>query len=242
VAIVNEALASRFWPDGRAVGRRVQVVDETTPREVIGVVANARFASFGDRVGPLILLPARQRGGSQLTLHVRSASPPSSVLSDIVRLASALDPNVAIQKGTTMRAAMAFSLFPAEVARAVFGIAALIGIVLASCGVYALVSYTCEQRLKDVGVMVALGASPRHVFRTVVGGTLVFVSIGLLAGAIIAGGAMRVFRSLLYGVSSWDPLTFAAVAIGLAGIALAAGVAAARKGLRLDPVVALRDR
>jgi predicted permease len=241
VAIVNKAFADRFWPGTAAVGRLVRIDDEPVPREVVGVTANARYASFGDDVRPLLILPADQRAGAQLTLHVRSLSEHAAVLGDVVRLAQAIDPNVALQKGTTMRSAMAFSLFPAQVARAVFGIAGAIGLVLASCGLYGLISYACEQRRKDVGVMLALGASRRHVLRTVVGGGLVVVLCGIVLGAGLASGAGRLFAALLYGVRPTDPLTFASVGIVLAGVALVATGTAVRRSLRVDPIVTLRE-
>jgi predicted permease len=240
VAIVNETLARRYWPDGSAIGKHIQVEGEAATREVVGIAANARYASFGGEVGPFVLLPARQRSGFQLTLHLRAASTAPPVLSDVVRLAREIDPAVALQKGTTMREAMGFSLLPAQVARTVFAVAGLVGLALASCGLFGLVSYTCEQRLKEIGVMVALGASRKRVLGAVVGGTFMFVFSGLAAGTVLAAAAMHVFRALLYGVTSWDLTTMAGVVMVLAGVALASSVAAARKGLNVDPVVALR--
>jgi predicted permease len=241
VVIVNKAFVDRFWPAGAALGRHVTIHDEPVTREVVGVTANARYASFGDDVRPIVIVPAHQRPGSQLTLHVRSASESGAVLGDLVQLAHTIDGNVALQQGTTMRAAMSFALFPAQVARAVFAIAGIIGLVLASCGLYGLIAYTCEQRRKDVGVMIALGAARRHVLRAVVAGGLVAVLGGLIAGAGLASIAMRVFASLLYGVHPGDPLTFASVGLILIAIALVASGTAAHKSLRVDPSATLRE-
>jgi predicted permease len=241
VAIVNEALARRYWPTTSALGRRLRISGEQAPREVVGVVANARYKSFGGTIGPLVVLPALQRRGAQLTLHVRSKAGADPVLADVLRLARDIDPQVAPQKVTTMRAAMAFSLFPAQVARAVFGAAGLIGLVLAASGLYGLVAYTCELRLKEIGIRIALGARRLQVFRAIAGGTIVLVLAGLIVGAGTAAAIMRLFAAFLYGVSPWDPLTFAIIAIVLLGVTLAATTAAARRGLNLDPAVILKD-
>lgn len=241
VAIVNEALARRYWPHTSALGRRLRISGEQAPREVVGVVANARYESFGGAIGPLVVVPALQRRGAQLTLHVRSKTGANPVLADVLRLARDVDPQVAPQKVTTMRGAMAFSLFPAQVARAVFGAAGLIGLVLAASGLYGLVAYTCELRLKEIGIRIALGARRPQVFRAIAGGTTVLVLAGLIVGAGTAAAIMRSFAAFLYGVSPWDPLTFATIASALLSVTLAATTAAARKGLNLDPAVILKD-
>lgn len=136
---------------------------------------------------------------------------------------------------------LGFSLFPAQVARTVFGIAGLIGLVLTASGLYGLVAYTCEPRLKEIGIRIALGASRRQVFRTVAGGTTVLVLAGLIGGGGLAAAVMRQFAVFLYGVSPWDPLTFVSIAVALLGVTLAATVAAARKALKVDPVAILKD-
>jgi predicted permease len=241
VAIVTEAMAHRYWPGEDAIGKRVRIEGEPAEREVVAIARDARFASFGDDIGPFIFLPVRQVYGPQATLHVRVTTDSSSALADIRRLVRDIDQNVALSDGQTMRGAMAFRLIPVRVAHTVFSIGGLIGLLLGAGGLYGLVCYTLERRLKEIGIRVALGASRRQVLRLITGGAVRLTVIGILVGVAIAAGAMRLFSALLYGIGAVDPLTFGVIGTLLLAVTAAAGYAAARKGLDVDPVVVLRE-
>jgi hypothetical protein len=238
VAMVNEALARRYWPGGDALGKRLRLGEDLAEHEIIGIAKKARYASFGGEVQPFVFLPFAREGW----VHVR-VSPSlnaSNALAHIRRLAHAIDPRVPMARGQTMREAMALSLVPARLGKAVFGITGLIALLLAFIGLNGLVYYTLEQRMKEIGIRVALGATRRAVFRVVVGRTVRLTAIGIALGGAVAAALTRLLAALLYDVSPTDPLTFGAIAALLLLVTLVAGYAAARKGLDVDPIIVLR--
>jgi predicted permease len=239
VVIVNETLARRLWPGEDALSRRLRVGDESVEREVIGVVGDARFTSYGD-VAPLVLLPLPSTYGRFLTLHVRTSLGSAEALADIRRVASELEPNVPVI-GETLRETTSFRLIGTRIARGVFGIAGVIALLLAAVGLYGLVAYSAQQRMREIGIRVALGASRRAVFAVLVGGAARMTLVGVAAGILLALGASRLIAGFLYGLSPTDPLTYVAVAALLLVMALASGYAAARRGLRVDPMSVLRS-
>jgi predicted permease len=240
VAIVNEALARRLWPDADPVGQRLGIGDASTDSEVVGLVRDARFESFGDAIGPLVFLPVRQWLSTSLTLHVRSSAPPSDTQRAIRRLAGEIDVDVPMGENGTLRDALAFSLAPLRALRGLLGVAATIGLVLAAGGLYGLVAYTVHRPFREIGIRVALGATRGQVFRTIVGRAVRLTSVGVVAGLALALAAVHLLAAVLYGISPTDPLTFGGVAVLLVLVTLAAGYAAARRGLRIDPAVVLR--
>jgi predicted permease len=241
VAIVNETMSRRYWPTSGAVGQRLRLDGETQPREIVGVVKDAMYASFGGEVRPFVYLPAQQMFGPQLTIHVRSGAESSAVLTDVRRLVSEIDRRAAPQRAQTLREAMGFALIPAKIAQGVFGVTGVIGLLLAAGGLYGLVCYTVARRLKEIGIRVALGASRTTIFRLIVGGAVRLTVIGVVAGIALAAAGTRLIASFLYGLSPLDPVTFAGIAALLIVVTLGAGYAAARHGLSLDPIAALRQ-
>jgi macrolide transport system ATP-binding/permease protein len=240
VAIVNQAMARLFWPGQDPIGKRVRLKrEEETEFEVIGVIGDAKYWSYNEDIGPLVIVPHAQHHEGALVLYVRTVASPASALADIRRVVADLDPNVA-HMGRTMRESMAFALAPARVAQMVFGVAGAVALLLAVGGLYAFVCYALEQRLKEIGIRVALGASRRRVLQVVMGSAFRLTVVGVLIGLALAAGVARLASSLLYGLSPTDPLTFGGIAVLLMAIALAAGYAAARKGLNVDPMVVLR--
>lgn len=243
VAIVNEAMARRFWPEESAIGKRIRIVSEPgdigTEREVVGVAKDAKYGSFGGDVGPFVFMPALEGFGRAQTLHIRAAST-SPVLAEINGLVREIDGSVAPQSSQRMREAMSSALLPAQIAQTVLGVAGVIALFLATGGLYGLVCYTLEQRLKEIGIRVALGASREKVFRLIVGGTVRLTAVGIAIGVLLAAGAMRLLSWLLIGLSPTDPLTFAGIAALMVAVSVGAGYIAARKGLSVDPVAVLK--
>jgi predicted permease len=239
VVIINEAMARRFWPRGDAIGKRMRLAGDGADREIVGIARDARYGTFGAAAGPFIFLPLT-RYPSMLTLFVRTTTAPADALSGIARITRELDSSVAPQSPQTMREAAALALVPLRVGRLVFGVAGAIAFLLAFGGLYGLVSYTLEQRLKEIGIRVALGARRRNIFEVIVGGAVRITIVGVAAGLALAAAATRLLSAVLYGVSPTDALTFGGIAALLIAMALAAGYAAARKGLSVDPAVVLR--
>lgn len=237
VAIVNEAMARRFWPGEETLGKRIRVGEDYLEREVVGIARDARYSSFGGEIRPFLFVPLAKYP-SMLTLYVRSARA-TDARAAVAGIARELDANVP-QRARPMREEMALALVPLRVARLVFGAAGIIALLLAAGGLYGLVSYTLEQRLKEIGIHVALGATRGDVFRIIVGGAVRLSAAGLALGFLLAAATTRLLTSFLYGLSPTDPATFAGIAGLLVLVTLAAGFGAARHGLNVDPMVVLR--
>jgi putative ABC transport system permease protein len=239
VAIVNEAMARRYWPERDPIGKRFGLGEGLAEHEIVGVARDARFSSFGGDIEPIVFLPAFNAG----RLHVRTTGLPADVSRSVRRIVQETDPNaVPYMSGQSMRESMAssMSLVPVKIARTVFAVAGVIALLLAAGGLYGLVSYTVEQRMKEIGIRVAMGANRLSVFRVIVGGTFRLTGVGLVVGFAIAAGVMHLLSRFLYGLSPMDPLTFGGIAALLALVTLGAGYTAARRGLDLDPMVILR--
>jgi len=238
VAIVNEAFARRYWQDQDALGRLIGLGEDGAEHEIVGVVRDARYSSYAGAVEPFVFLPAA--GERQPYLHVRTGSLPATTAADIRRLAYDIDARVATGSIRPLREAMTFPLLPARIAQTVFGVAGIIALLLAAGGLYGLVCYTLEQRLKEVGIRVALGATQSDVFRVIVGSTLRIAVTGVVLGGVLAAATTRLLGALLYGLSPVDPLTFGTIAVLLLCLTLAAAYIAARRGLDVDPLTVLR--
>ena len=235
--VINEAVARQFWPGQDPVGKRIGLRQEDLQEyEIIGVAADARLVSLAGEVPPLVFL----RGPAGGTLHVRATGPPVELLAEIKRIGQEIEPNLPPFSGQTLGEAMADSLLPARVSQIVFGVASLIALLLASGGLYGLVAYTLEHRLKEIGIRVAMGATRVGVFRTIIGGAAKLTALGIVIGAGLALAVTRLLTSFLFGVSPTDPVIFGGIALVLAAVTVGAGYAAARKGLNVDPMVALR--
>jgi predicted permease len=238
VAIVNEAMARRFWPEDEAIGKRIQLGEDLSAHTIVGVVRDGRYTSFGGDVPPLVFLPGLAGRG---TLHVRAGMPPDPALTMVRQTAYAIEPSLPPFSGRSLREAMASSLVPGRIVQLVLGIAGLIALLLSSGGLYSVVRYTIARRQKEIGIRIALGATGFDVFRLITGSAARLTTAGLAVGLLIAAGTTRLMSALLYGLDTFDLLTFAAVAALLLFVAMSAGYAAARAGLSHDPVALLRS-
>jgi predicted permease len=242
VTILNETLAGRLWPGEDPIGKRVRFggVDAPT-REVIGVARDARYKTLGEGPQPYLYRPVAQLYGSDLSLLVRSQGDPA-LLSDAVRReVRALDSRLPLSRLATMDEHMGFALWWTRMGAALASVFGALALVLAAVGLYGVLAYSVSQRTREIGIRMALGARPGDVVRLVVGDGLRLglagVGVGLLAGVLLG----RVMSSLLYGVGSADPATFAGLALLLCATALLASYVPARRAARVDPMVALRQ-
>jgi len=243
VVIVNEAFAHRYWPGRPALGQRVRVRSaDATPLTVIGVARDAKERSLAETPQPKVYLPLSQDYDGQATLLVRSAGAPAAVLPAVRGVITGLEPRMPVKDVRTMHELLAGrALLLPRFAASLAGGFGILALVLAVVGLYGVVSYTVGQRVKEIGIRVALGADRRRVARMVVGGGLRQASLGVAIGLALALAATRLLHGLLFGVGTADALTFGAVAVGLTGVALAASWIPARRAARVDPMVALRS-
>jgi ABC-type antimicrobial peptide transport system permease subunit len=237
VAIVNTEMARRYWDSPeRALGARLSLAGESL--QVVGVVADTLRADL-EGSNPELFLSSRQRPAASAGLLVRSADPAASAAMVRAQL-RALDADVPVYQMRPLRDALDEDLSSSRVLGSLFVAFAVLALVLAASGLYAVVSYSASQRVKEIGVRVALGALPGDITRMMLRQTGVLVAIGvtlgLVGGRVLAIGA----STLLYRVSPSDPATYAGVAATLGAIAFLASYLPVRRATSIDPVSALR--
>jgi predicted permease len=240
VAVVNEAMANHFWPGQDAIGKRFSFFGDPTLIQIIGVTANTTQFAIGETPQSEVYRPITQDYSPQATLQVRTASAPSSVLASVREKVQGLDKNLALTNIFTIGEILDQGLWASRMAAALLSLFGFIALVLAGVGIYGVMAYAVAQRTREVGIRMALGARPLDVMRLVIGQGMLLAGAGIVVGLLAAFGVARLFSSLLYGVSTTDPLTFGIVTLVLALSALAACYSPARRAMRVDPIVALR--
>ena len=242
VAIVNESLARRLFGDADALGQRIEVDTplSTTPTTytVVGIATNAHFVDFTGAVDPYVYVPFAQDYHSRVSLVVKTAG--VTAIPQIRAIVRQMNPNLPVTNAMPLADVTAIGLVPQRVAAWLSGTLGFVGLLLAALGIYGVTSYSVGRRTREIGIRIALGADDRSVVRLLVGQGLRLAGIGVGAGLVAAALAAQFLRSLLYGVSSVDPLTFAGAALLFSLVAAIATYVPARRAARLDPLAALR--
>ena len=240
VMLVNETLARRAWPGEDAVGKAVQI-DSTHFRKVVGVVANVRETSLEEQSGAAMFLPVTQTNDlAEVQLIIRTRLPPEAVTPGVKAALRSLNPNQPVRDLQPLQDVVDRVVSPRRFFAVLVSGFALFGLLLASLGIYGVISYSVTRKTKEIGIRMALGASTREVRMDVVGKTLRMALIGIAAGTAASILVSRLIASLLFGVSPADPVTFIFMVLVLGLVALAAGYIPARRASRVDPTVALR--
>jgi putative ABC transport system permease protein len=245
VVLVNEALARRYFPNTSAIGQRLNL-DDGPPYEIVGIVANTMNADLDDVAEPVVYQSLAQRAPQAMWLIVRAQPDPSGhenvtqLTSAIRRELAGLDANLPTSEAKTLHEAYRERSSPKRVITALLGIFASLALLMATVGLYAVMSFAVAQRTHEIGVRMALGAQARDVFSFVVKQGLRLVSLGIFIGLLGAYAVTRLLSQILYGVTATDPLTFALVAGLLLVTALVACVVPALRAMKVDPLIALR--
>ncbi len=247
VMIINETAANRFWPGEDPIGKQITLPSAANPTTtvvltVIGLTRDVRQSSLGDAPSPEIFLHFMQPGPqwSWLVLVVRTAGDPSALSGAIKNAAALADREVPIAEISTMDDVLAHSLAQPGLFTMLLGGFAALALVLAAVGLYGVVSYTVTQRMHEMGIRAALGAGPGDIARLVLRQGVALTLVGTLIGMAGAIAVSQLLTHLVPSVQPNDPLTFAAVAALLLGVALVASLLPACRAMRVDPIVALR--
>jgi predicted permease len=245
VAIVNEKLAERLWAGESPVGRQIEWPspegERHGPIEIIGVAKDTKYRSLLAEPSTLIYLPVLQNYNGRETLLVRTAGDPSGVVPALRNVVAGLNVDLPVYGVKTMSEQVADSLWQQRMAAALIGSFGALALLLTAVGLYGVISHWVAQRTHEIGVRMALGATPKDILGLVLGRGMTVAVLGVVLGVLAARGATRAMSALLYGVGTTDAGTFAAASLLLAAVALAASYFPARRATKVDPMAALRD-
>src|SRR6202034_3628717 len=238
VVIVNQTMANRFWPGTNAVGHQVHVWGEW--RTVVGVAHDIKYHRMNEDPRSFIYLPQLQADGTDANILVRAAIPTAAVISDVRAAAKSLDTKVQPIETDDLEGLLHVSLFANRIAATLASVLGAVGMLLAAIGIYGVLSYSVNQRLREIGIRIALGAQTKDVLRLVVGHGLRLALFGAALGAIVSILARRGMSRLLFGINATDPMTFVVVLCVVTSAAALAAYIPARRATRVDPIAALR--
>jgi len=239
VMVINEAFAKRFWPGQVALGKTVHTAGKDWT--VVGVVPTGKYVRLGEDPAPFMWMPVAQEWDAGITIVIHTKGDPASLIPTLRAEVRALDANMPLSSVKSLDQYLGIALLPARLAGTVLGVFGVLGLLLASVGVYGVMSYSVSQRTREIGIRMAIGASQSDVVRLIMRQGLTLVVIGSVIGLAGAFGASRFLRSVLYGGQSLDAVTFVAVPLLLVAVAAFAMWLPSRRAAALDPMIALRQ-
>ena len=243
VTIIDERLAREYWPDQDPIGKRIRFgppEDNEPWHTIVGVVGEVKHERLDASTRKSVYLPHAQVpiGGTRIV--IRTEGRPESLISAVRNQVRELDPDLPLTRVMPMTDVVARSVWQQRLYTALFGVFAAVALILATVGIYGVMSYAVSQRTREIGLRMALGAQPTDVLKMVVGHGAMVTAIGVVVGLAAAVGLTRLMSTLLFGVTPTDPITFVVVSVLLAGVALGACFVPARRAAKVDPMIALR--
>jgi putative ABC transport system permease protein len=239
VVLINEALAHTYFANHNPIGRRIKVGDSLWA-PIVGVVRDVRESGLETPSAPTMYFSYLQFPQNEMTLVISTSAPPMSIVGAVRAAIHSVDPNQPVYDVETMDQVVSNSISDRRFYLSLLGTFAVIAFALAIAGIYGVMSYAVTQRTREIGIRMALGARASSVRRLVVREGMMLVSAGIACGAVMSLLLTHLLSSLLYGVSSTDPITFLCVAILLGGVALVASYVPARRAAAVDPTISLR--
>lgn len=243
VVIVNEAFVKAFLPDRNPLdcymGFRWSA-DAKPDRKIIGVVADSRSDSLRRDVSPMVLVPHTQIGLADMTVYVRTSLPSIQLFNVLRKQVHEIDSRVPIYDLSTMEDQLDNSLAGERLMSFLSSLFGILATVLAMIGLYGITAYSVAQRIREIGIRIALGAQSRDVLGCVIREGMILATIGIGVGLAVAWGLTRILRSLLFGITSTDLFTFVCASLLITGVALLATYIPARRAAKIDPMEALR--
>ncbi len=245
VILINESLAKQYFPGVDPIGKRIgsgrRATAETRWREIVGVVGNVRFFGLEQEESPAIYFPHAQVASRRMNIVVRLESDPAALAAALRNTVWQFDRDLAIPQMQTLEQVIALSVASRRFSLLLVGAFAGLALLLAAVGIYGLMAFAVTQRTREIGIRMALGAQPREMLGLVLGQGMALTGIGAGIGIALAMLLGRGMGALLFGITPYDPATFALVAMALMGISALASYIPARRAMRVDPVVALRN-
>jgi putative ABC transport system permease protein len=243
--VINDTMSRQYWPNQNPLGARLDLGFAATGQEktyltVVGIVGDSRIGSLQSAPEPEIYLTYREFMLPFMTAVVRTDAGTASVATGLRSALAGVDPSLAIGRVRPMPDVVSSSVSQPRLRALVLGAFAVLALLLATIGIYGLVSYSVATRTREFGIRLALGADKRSVLSLVVGGGVRLLAFGILIGLAGAWALTRLLSSLLYGITATDPLTYAALSALLVAVGALASYIPARRATRVDPMVALR--
>jgi len=239
VIIINASMARRFWPGEDPVNKILMRGDEQD--RVIGVVDDVHEESVESNLGAQVYYPCTQQGPSRAQLVVRSSLPASSLAPSVLRTLRELNPNQPASEFRPIRTIVDHAVSPRRFFMLLVATFAGLGLLLATLGIYGVISYSVTRQTPEIGVRMALGATAGRVQRQVLANTLRLTGIGIAIGTVIAIVVSKAIASLLFATSPWDFASYVGMAVALLVVAVASGYIPARRASGINPMVALRN-
>jgi predicted permease len=240
VAIVNQTFAKRLFGTADAVGRHYPT-GSGRQNEIVGVVEDGKYSSLTEDPAPAVFFPIEQNSDSDLTLLVRSAPGAAEMIPAVRQAIANVDAGIPVFNLSTWPDALSLVTFPARAATIALGVLGALAIVLAVTGIFGLANYTVSRRMRELGIRVALGAQNNQVLGTALGRIGWLLGVGSGAGLLLGIGASRLLASIVYPATSADPLVILMVVLTMAILGLVSAAIPARRAMRVDPAVLLRD-
>jgi putative ABC transport system permease protein len=239
-AVISDAMARRYWPNGNALGQRLER-EGGASLEIVGVARDTKVQTLGEAPEPMIYLPLDRGYAHLLRVIVRSSTSPSVVIAAVRREVVALDPGVAIFESGTMAEHVGTMLFPYRAAAWLSALLGGFGLLLSSIGLFGVVAFAVARRTREFGIRMALGETPRGIVAMVLAEQTRIIALAMAIGLALGLGVARLLAGVVFGISWSDPITIVAVLMALAGVAVVASYLPAARASRLSPSAALRE-
>ena len=238
VAVVNEAFVARYWPGQDAIGKRLNA--DGGWRTVVGIVRNSQTNDLSETAQPLLYLPLLQDYSHTVTIHARVAGDPLAYATAIENTVHELNADLPVYDVVTLKGRVQVVSTNERIAGVFVGCFGVLALALAAIGIYGVIAYTTRQRTQEIGIRMALGAQQKEIFDLILGQGLRLTALGLTIGLAVSLLLTRFLRSLLFGVTTTDPVTFSVVVALLCSAALVACYLPARRAMNVDPMESLR--
>src|SRR5215472_15201687 len=240
-AIINDTMAAKYWPNQDPLGKRFQLPQGKSFLQVVGVAKTTNYQTLGEPPQACVYLPLRQNYADSMILYLRSERDPSAVLSSVQEEIHSLDPGLPLEDIRTGTKVIDQALWWSKMGVGLLGVFGFLALGLASVGLYGIMAYSVNQRRREIGVRMALGANQGNVSLLVLRQGMTVVGSGVVAGMVLSLLLGRVLSRFLYGVSGSDPLSLGGASFALLAVAFVACYLPARSASRVDPLVALRE-